>query len=107
MFLRLDKFITNDADGQPGSMKMMSTAKVFAPAPGLIARIGEASFNGITPKPVGTKLTPDMFYFTRNIPDLEEGANHLHFYTLNKPGLTRDVVHALGLAPDASLKKVA
>ena len=38
---------------------------------------------------------------------LEEGANHLHFYTLNKPGLTRDVVHALGLAPDASLKKVA
>jgi hypothetical protein len=77
LFLRLDKFITNDADGQPGSMKMMSTAKVFAPAPGLIARIGEASFNGITPKPVGTKLTPDMFYFKRNIPDLEEGAHHL------------------------------
>ena len=77
LFLRLDKFITNDANGQPVSMKMMSTAKVFAPAPGLIARIGEASFNGITPKPVGTKLTPDMFYFKRNIPDLEEGAHHL------------------------------
>jgi hypothetical protein len=77
LFLRLDKFITNDADGQPVSMKMMSTAKVFAPAPGLIARIGEASFNGITPNPVGTKLAPDMFYFKRNIPDLEEGAHHL------------------------------
>lgn len=38
---------------------------------------------------------------------LEEGANHLHFYTLNKPGLTRDVVHALGLAPHISLEKVA
>jgi methylenetetrahydrofolate reductase (NADPH) len=38
---------------------------------------------------------------------LDEGAKHLHFYTLNKPGLTRDVVHALGLAPDASLAKVA
>ncbi|MBT8414397.1 MAG: methylenetetrahydrofolate reductase [NAD(P)H] [Boseongicola sp.] len=38
---------------------------------------------------------------------LEEGANHLHFYTLNKPGLTRDVVHALGLAPDTTLEKVA
>jgi len=38
---------------------------------------------------------------------LDEGANHLHFYTLNKPDLTRDVVHALGLAPDASLAKVA
>ena len=77
LFLRLDKFITTDAEGHPVSMKMLSTAKVFAPAPGLIAHIGEASFNGITPKPVGTKLAPDMFYFKRNIPDLEEGAHHL------------------------------
>ena len=38
---------------------------------------------------------------------LDEGVKHLHFYTLNKPGLTRDVVHALGLAPDISLSKVA
>ncbi len=38
---------------------------------------------------------------------LEGGVDHLHFYTLNKPGLTRDVIHALGLAPDAALEKVA
>ncbi len=38
---------------------------------------------------------------------LEEGAGHLHFYTLNRPDLTRDVVHALGLAPAAALEKVA
>ncbi len=38
---------------------------------------------------------------------LEGGAAHLHFYTLNDPGLTRDVVHALGLAPEAALEKVA
>ncbi|MGI9393884.1 MAG: methylenetetrahydrofolate reductase [NAD(P)H] [Boseongicola sp.] len=38
---------------------------------------------------------------------LDEGVDHLHFYTLNKPGLTRDVVHALGLAPDLDLQKVA
>ena len=35
------------------------------------------------------------------------GAQHLHFYTLNKPTLTRDVVHALGLAPAVPLEKVA
>ncbi len=35
------------------------------------------------------------------------GAEHLHFYTLNKPHLTRDVVHALGLAPDRALEDVA
>ena len=38
---------------------------------------------------------------------LDEGVAHLHFYTLNKPGLTRNVVHALGLAPEAALQKVA
>ncbi len=38
---------------------------------------------------------------------LEGGADHLHFYTLNKPGLTRNVVHALGLAPDPELAQVA
>ena len=38
---------------------------------------------------------------------LAGGASHLHFYTLNKPGLTRDVVHALGMAPAAALEKVA
>ena len=38
---------------------------------------------------------------------LDGGADHLHFYTLNKPGLTRNVVHALGLAPEAALAQVA
>lgn len=77
LFLRLGKFITTDADGQPVSIKMLSTAKVFAPAPSFVERIGEASFNGVTPKPIGTKLASDMFFFKRNIPDLEEGSYHL------------------------------
>lgn len=38
---------------------------------------------------------------------IENGAGHLHFYTLNKPELTRDVVHALGLSPEAALENVA
>ena len=38
---------------------------------------------------------------------IEGGVNDLHFYTLNKPHLTREVVHALGLAPDVPLEKVA
>ncbi|SHI48055.1 5,10-methylenetetrahydrofolate reductase (NAD(P)) [Palleronia salina] len=38
---------------------------------------------------------------------LDDGVEHLHFYTLNKPQLTRDVVHALGLAPERQLEKVA
>lgn len=36
-----------------------------------------------------------------------EGVEAFHFYTLNKPQLTRDVVHALGLAPEPALQNVA
>ena len=36
-----------------------------------------------------------------------EGVEHLHFYTLNKPELTRDVCHALGLSPAMRLQNVA
>ena len=37
----------------------------------------------------------------------EGGVDHLHFYTLNKPELTRDICHALGVTPKAQLQKVA
>jgi methylenetetrahydrofolate reductase (NADPH) len=38
---------------------------------------------------------------------VQGGAEHLHFYTLNKPSLTRDVCLALGIAPRARLQAVA
>ena len=38
---------------------------------------------------------------------IEEGVEDLHFYTLNRPGLTRDVCHALGIQQQAVLEKVA
>ena len=36
-----------------------------------------------------------------------EGVDHFHFYTLNRPELTRDVCHALGVTPETKLEKVA
>ena len=38
---------------------------------------------------------------------IEGGVEDLHFYTLNRPHLTREVVRALGLAPEIALEKVA
>lgn len=38
---------------------------------------------------------------------LDEGVNALHFYTLNRPELTRDVCHALGVTPQVRLENVA
>jgi methylenetetrahydrofolate reductase (NADPH) len=38
---------------------------------------------------------------------LTEGVEDLHFYTLNRPHLSRDVCHALGITQDVALEKVA
>ena len=38
---------------------------------------------------------------------LDEGVDALHFYTLNRPELTRDVCHALGVTPKVTLQNVA
>ena len=38
---------------------------------------------------------------------LQGGVGHLHFYTLNRPELTRDVCHALGIGPKVRLQEVA
>ena len=38
---------------------------------------------------------------------IEEGVEDLHFYTLNRPDLTRDVCHALGITPRVELRDVA
>lgn len=37
----------------------------------------------------------------------DEGVQDLHFYTLNKPALTRDICHALGVTPKVQLQNVA
>ena len=38
---------------------------------------------------------------------MQGGVQDLHFYTLNRPHLTRNVCHALGISPEAALEKVA
>ncbi len=38
---------------------------------------------------------------------IDGGAEDLHFYTLNRPALTRDICHALGVTPAVSLENVA
>lgn len=38
---------------------------------------------------------------------IDGGVDKLHFYTLNRPELTRDVCHALGVTPQVDLQNVA
>ena len=37
----------------------------------------------------------------------EAGVPELHFYTLNRPDLTRDICHALGITAAVKLEKIA
>ncbi|MFQ1701641.1 methylenetetrahydrofolate reductase [NAD(P)H] [Loktanella agnita] len=47
---------------------------------------------------IATELCDDL---------LQGGVEHLHFYTLNRPELSRDVCHALGVTPKVRLQNVA
>lgn len=38
---------------------------------------------------------------------IDEGVDTLHFYTLNRPDLTRDICHALGITAAVKLEKIA
>jgi len=77
LLLRLEKLIATDSGKQPIPLRILSTAKVYSPVQEFVDRMGETAFNGITPQPIGTNLTADMFYFRRDIPQMEEGAHHL------------------------------
>ena len=77
LLLYLEKIIATNADGQRAPLKIMSTGKVFTPAPTFVDKMGESAFNGITPQPIGSNLTADMFYFRRDIPSIEEGVSDL------------------------------
>lgn len=47
---------------------------------------------------IATELCDDL---------LQGGVDHLHFYTLNRPELSRDICHALGVTPKVRLQNVA
>lgn len=47
---------------------------------------------------IATELCTDL---------LENDVEHLHFYTLNRPELTRDICTALGITPQVALSQVA
>lgn len=53
---------------------------------------------GLLATAVCTELCSDL---------IDGGVEDLHFYTLNRPELTRDVCHALGVSPAATLENVA
>jgi len=77
-------------------------ARCGAAVPADIARIFDKAVRNGDEKLLAVAICSELC--TRLV---EGGAESLHFYTLNRPGLTRDVCRALGLEPEAALRKVA
>lgn len=83
LLLRLDKMVEPNARGRYVPIKMLSTAKAFEPSQSFVESMGEASFNGITPQPIGRNLSADLFYYRRDVPKLKEGSHHLEHNLVN------------------------
>lgn len=79
LFLRLDKLIETNAEGQRIPLRVLSTAKIFKASTGFVQKIGESTFNEAKPRPIGDQLSADLIYYQRDIPTLEEGAHHLEY----------------------------
>lgn len=77
LLLRLDRLIEAGPDGQRIPIKTLSTAKLYTASSTLVDNVGGSAFSASAPQPIDGYLTADMFYFRRNIPQLEEGVHHL------------------------------
>jgi hypothetical protein len=76
LFLRLATLVRHSEDGQPQYVQSLSTSKVFLAAEGLVRELGLERFT-TEPRPIGAALTPDLFFFRRNVSTDEEGREHL------------------------------
>jgi len=77
LLLHLGKLIETDPNGQHIPIEILSTAKVFLASEDLISRVGNELFTDRKPQPIGSKLTANMFYYRRDIEQVEEGDSHL------------------------------
>lgn len=77
LLLHLDKLIETDSVSQRRPLKILSTAQVFTVSIALVDKIGGKAFSGPAPMPMGNHLGEELFYFRRNISEMEENVHHL------------------------------
>jgi len=77
LYLLLDQLIEMDARGRADPIKVMSTSKCFRAAGPLLDMLSKAREQSTSREPLGDRLSPDWFYFKREIEGGEEGRSHL------------------------------
>ena len=94
LFLNLEEMVSPD-----GEVRGLSTAKSYLAAPALVERLGEAAWPQGGGEEIGRRLSPELFYFRREIigGHDEEGRAHLevnlmpvmqYVVTAEEPALT-------------------
>lgn len=77
LFLKLEKVVNADPQGNPVPDYSKSTAKVFTASPELLEYLGTYEWKSGNGEPIGAHLPPDVFYYKRNISHHHEGSDHL------------------------------
>ena len=78
LFLNLMRLVSRDAEGNFTPLHTHSTAKSFAASKAMQRKLADAGIELQERQriPIGEHLTPDLFFFRRELDDTVEGRNH-------------------------------
>ncbi|MCP3671468.1 MAG: hypothetical protein GY814_13765 [Gammaproteobacteria bacterium] len=77
LLLHINSLVETNKSGQQVPIKILSTARMFTASSEIINLVGDEAFTGTKPQPIGANLTGNLFYFRRDILNIDEGENHL------------------------------
>ncbi len=77
LFLKLDRIVKVDTQGNPVPEISKSTAKVFSASPALLDYLADYAWRPGQGEAIGHRLHPDLFYYKRDISHHHEGRDHL------------------------------
>jgi hypothetical protein len=77
LVLNLDRLVRVGEDGEIRPVQSRSTSKTFLASPALVDRMGEGGWPVGSAKPIGARLDPALFRFTRSMPEDLEGSGRL------------------------------
>ena len=97
LILHIEKLVEMNADGNPAVLDCLSTSKIFSVAPNLAEALNNYQWQSGEGEPIHSNLSPECFFFRKEISHHDEGRDHLeknlldvmpHIVTSKWPALT-------------------
>ncbi|KPK38215.1 MAG: hypothetical protein AMJ69_09035 [Gammaproteobacteria bacterium SG8_47] len=83
LFLNLTRMVQRDADGNIIPLHTHSTSKSFAASEALQCKLADPDLQEGERIPMGSRLTPDLFFFRRELDDAVESLDHQESSLIN------------------------